>query len=235
MNAVPKQQRAIAEWFDTVYERKGARYLRPLHAYWVFLELLRARPEHRLLDVACGLGLLLRAAADYVNELHGIDISSVAVAAARTRLPQAQLAVGNAQRLPYPDRTFDLVTCLGSIERMLDREAALVEMLRVGTPRAKYCFLVRNSNTHSWKYFGGFIRQQRAAGHADANTLGNWTRLFETSGFRIVDVLPDQYPLHRARRWRSLFLAPVDYRQPIAARGPLERANEFVFLLEKQT
>jgi hypothetical protein len=52
-------------------------------------------------------------------------------------------------------------------------------------------------------------------------------------GFRIVDVLPDQYPLHRGRLWRSLFLTAVDFKKPAFAHTPLDRANEFVFVLEK--
>ncbi len=81
------EQRAIAAWFDDVYRRKGARYLRPEHAYYVFLELLGARRSDRLLDVACGPGVLLRAASSYTARLHGIDLSEVAVAQARARVP----------------------------------------------------------------------------------------------------------------------------------------------------
>jgi hypothetical protein len=64
--------------------------------------------------------------------------------------------------------------------------------------------------------------------------LGNWRLLFESHGFRVADVLPDQYPLQRRQRWASLFLKPVDFRRPLSSRAPLERANEFVFLLEKR-
>jgi hypothetical protein len=117
---------------------------------------------------------------------------------------------------------------------MLDVSKALHEMKRVGTARAKYCFLVRNSNTPGWRYFAPFAATYRANGHAGADTLQNWGRLFEARGFRVNDVLPDQYPLHRRRRWVSLGLRRVDFRRPLGSRTPLERANEFVFLLEKR-
>lgn len=223
-------QQSVVDWFDSTYRRKGTWYLRPVRAYLIFLELLGARPEHRLLDVACGPGVLLRAASEYTSKLHGIDISAAAIEQGRDALPSAELTVGNAERLPYGDGQFDLITCLGSLERMLDQRQALREMNRVGTRSAKYCFLVRNSNSFGWKWWAPIAVQYRAKGHADADTLENWRRLFESAGFSVKDVLPDQYPLHRRRQWS---LRRVDFRRRIASSTPLERANEFVFLLEK--
>ena len=83
-------QKAVVDWFDSTYRRKGTRYLRPVRAYFVFLELLGARPEHRLLDVACGPGVLLRAASEYTAKLHGIDISPVAIEQGRRGDPECR-------------------------------------------------------------------------------------------------------------------------------------------------
>ena len=226
-------QQAVIDWFDSTYRRKGTRYLRPVRAYFVFLELLGARPEHRLLDVACGPGVLLRAASEYTSKLHGIDISNVAINQGRRAIPTADLCVGNAEHLPYGDAEFDLITCLGSLERMLDQRQVLREMRRVGAPSAKYCFLVRNANSFGWKWWAPITARYRAKGHAGAETLTNWRRLFESEGFTVTRVLPDQYPLHRRRRWSSLALRTVDFRKPITPDAPLEIANEFVFVLEK--
>lgn len=234
MNTSESAQRSIAAWFDSTYRRKGSRYLRPLRGYLVYPELLAATPADTLLDVACGPGMLLLAASAKTGRLFGCDISPVAVGQARSRVPSARVSVANAEALPYESSTFDLVTCLGSLERMLDRPRALGEMLRVGTPRARYCFLVRNSNTPGWKYLGNSSARQPSRGHADADTLNNWTRLFELVGFQVRQVLPDQYPLLRRRSWRSLFFGPLDYRKPVASDAPVESANEFVFLLGKQ-
>jgi SAM-dependent methyltransferase len=234
MTAGVVAQQTVVDWFDSVYRRKGARYLRPREAYYVFPELLGAGPHHALLDVACGPGVLLQAAGSYTSRLHGIDISAVAVGQARANVPGASVIIGNAERLPYARESFDAITCLGSLERMLNVSRALAEMRRVGKATARYCFLVRNSNTPAWKYLRGVNAKQRALAHAGADTLQNWTRLFESHGFRIEKVLPDQYPLQRRQRWASLFLGQVDLRKPLVASARLERANEFVFLLEKR-
>lgn len=228
------QQRDVAAWFDGIYRKLGPHYLRPRHAYLIFLELLGATRDDRLLDVACGPGVLLQAASEYTDFLHGIDISHVALARAMADIPNAQLIRGNAERLPYRSGSFDLITCLGSLERFLDVSNALAEMRRVGKRHAKYCFLVRNSNTYRWRLLAGVNAIARKNGHAGADSLDNWRNLLESSGFSILDALPDQYPLHRRRRWSSLYLQDVDYRAVQTDSSPLDRANEFIFVLQRR-
>jgi SAM-dependent methyltransferase len=234
MNTSESAQRSIVAWFDSKYARKGARYLRALQAYMVYPELLAVSSNDSLLDVACGPGMLLLAGSANTSRLFGCDISAVALRQARARVPQARVSLANAEALPYQSSAFDVVACLGSIERMLDRRRALGEMLRVGTPQARYCFLVRNSNTARWRYLVRPSARRPTGGHADADTLANWTRLFESAGFQVRQVLPDQYPILRRRSWRSFVSGPVDYRRPVASDAPVDRANEFVFLLGKQ-
>jgi len=233
IRAVTQTQEGVVAWFDATYRRKGARYLRPAWAYLVFPELLETKPGDVLLDVACGTGLLLRAARNYTARLHGIDISPVAVALARSHVPEGEILVGSAEALPYPAGSFDRITCLGSLERMLDVNRALDEMCRVGRERARYCFMVRNSNTRSWRYLAGLTARKRSESHAGADTLDNWRRLFESHRFHVLRILPDQYPIQRRRRWFGLAHGRIDCRFPIESRAPLERANEFIFVLEK--
>jgi SAM-dependent methyltransferase len=227
-------QRRIVAWFDTAYARRGARYLRPVRAYRIFPKLLGVGMSDRLLDVACGPGVFLRAASEHTQRLCGCDISAVAVGQASERIPPAQVLVANAEALPYRDGTFDVVTCLASLERMLDRPRALREMLRVGTAHARYCFLVRNSNTGLWKYMSNAHARSPSRGHADADTVENWAALFRSAGFSVLRVLPDQYPLLRRNLWRRLRMGATHFRTVAISRAPLERANEFIFLLGKR-
>ena len=229
----PGEQRQIAAWFNSVYRRKGERYLRPVEAYEIFVGLLAPAPGSRLLDIACGIGHMLKAAGAEGCELYGVDIADVAVRAASKNVAGARLAVANAERLPFADGSFDAVTCLGSLERMLDRRAALAEMQRVSRARARFCFLVRNAETFSFRYLTGGAKSRRSRGHQAAGSLDYWRDLFESTGFRILQTLPDQFPLQRRARWLQPGNKPFDYRQPLESRRPLERANEFIFLLEK--
>lgn len=228
------KQSEVVEWFDKMYSRRGEFYLRPVRAYYVFLSLLEAEKNQDLLDVACGLGRLLEAAKAYGCRLSGVDISSVAVEKAKLKLPEAEISVANAERLPYNDGRFDLITCLGSLERMIDLPLVLEELYRVGKSTAKYCFLVRNSNTASWKYLKKGLGLKNEKGHQGANSLEGWTKEFNKNGFEVDEVWPDQYPIFKRQKLTSLGLRKIDYHKAVRNSAPVENANEFIFILKKK-
>src|SRR4029079_4148294 len=81
-----------------------------------FYERLDVPPGARLLDVACGSGQLsLIAARDGVNVI-GVDIAENLIARARAR-PEAQkllarFEVADAEALPFPEESLDMVVSL---------------------------------------------------------------------------------------------------------------------------
>jgi SAM-dependent methyltransferase len=81
-----------------------------------------------LLDVGCGNGAFLHAAMARVPEVHGVDRSETALG--YVRVPHTS---ASADRLPFADRSFDVVSCLEVIEHLpVDiYEAALRELARV--------------------------------------------------------------------------------------------------------
>ena len=89
-----------------------------------------------MLDVGCGVGAFLRLVAERGAEPHGIDASEALIAFARTRLPDADLRVGEMEELPWDDDTFDLVTGFNSFFFANDMVAALREAGRVAKPGA---------------------------------------------------------------------------------------------------
>lgn len=227
-------QDEVAAWFDATYSREGLAYLRPQRAYPIFVQLSQLQAGERLLDVACGPGLLLRAAIERDVAASGIDISRAAIDLANEHLPAADARQGNAEALPFADGTFDAVTCLGSLERFLDRERVLGEMLRVARTDARFCFLVRNASTLVWRLWREGLGKREVEGHQDAQTIDQWRRLFERCGFAVVDVLPDQWP---RQRWRQLlpWWRPRRGRDEPVARPivPLRWCNELVFVLRR--
>jgi len=233
MSTHAENQEQITQWFNNTYTKRGFWYLRPKHAYYIYLEILEAKANQKLLDIACGLGRLLEASQDYKVVPHGIDISSVAIAKAKERFPNFNLSVANAENLPFEDSTFDLITCIGSLERMVNTQNALKEMFRVGNQNSKYCFLVRNSETTSWKFIKTFLGLKNKKGHQDAKNLKEWTTIFNTAGFAVVNVYPDQYPLMKKLRRNNFWLKKVNYKQIVKDKQPIEKANEFLFLLKK--
>ncbi|MDP9294546.1 MAG: class I SAM-dependent methyltransferase [Actinomycetota bacterium] len=109
---------------------------RQLPTYEAALDLTGLKSGWRVLDIGCGAGAFLRLVAERKGEAHGIDASDALIAFARTRLPEADLRVGEMEALPWEDDTFDLVTGFNSFFFANDMVAALREAGRVAKPGA---------------------------------------------------------------------------------------------------
>lgn len=101
-----------------------------------------ALPERsaRILDVGCGTGGNLELLSRF-GDVEGVDISEEALAFCRTR-GLAKVRRGAAERLPYEDRSFDLVTALDVVEHLDDDLAGLREMRRVLRPGGRVLLFV---------------------------------------------------------------------------------------------
>jgi len=96
------------------------------------LDRLPLPPGARLLDAGCGSGRTLDELARR-GRVSGVDTNPEAVAAARRR-GHRDVRVARVEDLPFPDGTFDLVTCLDVIEHTPDDRATLAELRRVTRP-----------------------------------------------------------------------------------------------------
>jgi SAM-dependent methyltransferase len=88
----------------------------------------------RWLDIGCGSGVCLRVAADHGATVAGLDASDELAAIARTRVPGADVRVGDMQSLPFGDDSFDVVSGFNSFFFAADMTAALREAGRVAKP-----------------------------------------------------------------------------------------------------
>jgi SAM-dependent methyltransferase len=91
----------------------------------------------RVLDVACGTGVVARTAADRVGgagSVVGVDINDGMLAVARRLRPAIEWKLADAARLPFADDSFDVVVCQAALMFFPDRVAALREMGRVAVP-----------------------------------------------------------------------------------------------------
>jgi SAM-dependent methyltransferase len=91
-------------------------------------------PGARILDVGCGGGDLLVHLAPLGASLAGVDPAPGMVAHSRSRLPDADIRIGTADRLPWPDGQFDLVTSVNALQFADDSRTALAELIRVTVP-----------------------------------------------------------------------------------------------------
>lgn len=230
-----EKQDSIKRWFDRVYDTRGYSYLRPQSAYEIFATILSIRKKQKHLDVACGLGLLIKEFTKQGAEVSGIDLSEVAVQKSKLLCPNAHIQQGNAENLPFEDESFDSITCIGSLERMIDRHKVLNEQLRVLKRDGQVCLMVRNSQNFTWKYIWRPLGLINKKGHQDAMNFRQWVELFENSGLQITHVYPDHWPYYRLqkilmpwRKWSHMKTGQLR-KFPFS----IHLAYEYIFLMKK--
>jgi ubiquinone/menaquinone biosynthesis C-methylase UbiE len=133
------------------------------------LELAPVAPGQRVLDVACGTGIVARRAsaeAGAGGTVVGVDANAGMIDVART-VPAAGTITwhtADAAALPLPDAAFDLVYCQQGLQFFTDRPGALREMHRVLAPGGRAGFAVWRALEHS-PAFAAFVQAlQRHAG-----------------------------------------------------------------------
>lgn len=95
------------------------------------LALAAPCPSDRMLDVACGTGLVSRAFRPFVGTIVGVDITPAMASKAAPYLDS--FILGQAESLPCADGEFDLTVCRQGIQFM-DAPAAARDMVRVTRP-----------------------------------------------------------------------------------------------------
>jgi len=99
----------------------------------------RLNPRERVLDLGCGAGTDSLVAAQMVGEqghVTGIDMTNEMLAKARaaaalTGLTNVDFVEGEAERLPFPDESFDVVISNGVIDLIPDKDAVFSELHRM--------------------------------------------------------------------------------------------------------
>jgi SAM-dependent methyltransferase len=94
----------------------------------------------RLLDVACGPGIVSRAAAERGAVPTGVDVAPGMVEQTRSRRPDLAFVEGDALALPFPDESFDAVTMNFGILHLSDPDTAVAEARRVLVPGGRFAF-----------------------------------------------------------------------------------------------
>ena len=101
-----------------------------------------------VLDVGCGTGVFLRAAAERGAEVSGVDASSELLEIARDRVPDADIRRAEMEDLPFADDRFDVVAGFNSFFFAADMAGALREAKRVSRPGGQVVVQVWGNPDH---------------------------------------------------------------------------------------
>ena len=130
----------------------------------------------RILDVGCGTGANLLMLSKY-GDAEGVDVSEDALAFCRERGLE-NVKLGAAEKLPYEDGTFDLVTALDVVEHLDDDLGGLREMRRVLRPGGRVLLFVP-----TFMFLWGL--QDDVSNHRRRYRLPELRRVLEQAGFEI--------------------------------------------------
>lgn len=132
--------------FDSIAQNYFSKYDEDSLGGYIFRERkarvveLLSGTKGDVLDVGCGPGVMAQDVLNLGCNFWGVDGSSPMITECRKRfemVPRTHFSVGNAIALPFPDGTFDLVMCIGVIDRVVRPELAIIEMSRVLRPKGK--------------------------------------------------------------------------------------------------
>jgi len=146
------------------------------------------RRGDRVLDVACGTGVLTRAAASRAGPggaVTGLDRNPGMLAVASRLSPPLRWQQGTAEALPFPDQSFDAVVSQFGLMFVPEPAAALREMMRVLVPGGRLAVAVWASLDDTPAYAAEVAVVERLAGSAAGAALrapfvlGNAERLAE--------------------------------------------------------
>lgn len=168
----PGEQRAarVGDLFATIaprYDLINDLQSFGLHRYWKrqLTHLAAGRSGERALDLCCGTGDVTFALARQGVEAVGLDFSEPMLAVANQRLankktPAIQFVRGDAQQIPFPDASFDIVTISYGLRNLADWEAGLREMRRVLRPGGRVLVLDfgKPDNTLWRAFYFGYLR-----------------------------------------------------------------------------
>ena len=205
----PDQYDDVAELFDCYSERT----VFPITA--CLLEMTRLSIGQRVLDVACGSGMVTRRAAAVVGETGravGVDLSPGQIRVAKARSQEkgyhwSKFSVMDALRLGFVDTSFDAV--VAQFPHLPDRTRCMREMFRVLKPGGRFAICNGGSGTTPWPL-------TEAPVQADIPPDGVVDGLFRSC-------LSEHFPKVMARPAGN---APPSQDNPyVALRGELEQAG----------
>jgi ubiquinone/menaquinone biosynthesis C-methylase UbiE len=226
------------------YEEYLATAFRP----WAeeLVRLAEVREGDRVLDVACGTGIVARNAAGKVGargKVVGIDLNEEMLGVAGAVSAALEWRVGNAIELPFPDGSFDVAFCQQAIQFFSEPVVALREMRRVLAPGGRaavsvcratdycptYAILAKALDRYLGPEAGAMMRSPFSSWSLDA-----FRGLFLDAGFRnlrvTIGVASLRYP--SAAEFLRQEAASSPLAGPIGGLSPSKRAELIEHLAE---
>jgi SAM-dependent methyltransferase len=179
-----------------------ALFVPALFGQWVSMvaDAAAIGPGQRVLDVACGTGVLAREIAARTGKnghVVGLDPNPGMLAFAGARQAEIEWTQGVAESLPFPDQSFDAVVSQFGLMFFEDRGQSIREMLRVLRQGGRYSIAVWDAVDNIPGYLAELALIESIAGEGAANAVrapfclgdrAQLSALFESAGAMPVEI-----------------------------------------------
>jgi len=180
-----------------------ALFVPALFGQWVVAvaDAARIRAGQRVLDVACGTGILAREIVSRVGEngyVAGLDPNPGMLAVAKEHAPTVVWKQGVAESIPYPDYFFNAVLSQFGLMFFSDRRQSIREFLRVLNPTGRLSVAVLDSIDNIPGYSTELALIEKVAGQSAGDAvrapfaLGDrqmLSDLFEDAGATSIEIV----------------------------------------------
>jgi SAM-dependent methyltransferase len=199
------------------------------------------RPGQRVLDVACGTGIVARLAAPRVTPIGrvvGLDLNEAMLAVARAHSAKGGISIdwkqGDAHAMPFADAAFDAVVCQQGLQFFPDKVGALREMRRVAAPRGMAALAVFGSASRFTTALADALSERVGANVAERSLapfalgdLGALRALLGDAGFGTVEIRTTVLTRHvkPTQEWLLQYSGSTPYSAAIANLHPGTRAE----------
>ncbi len=154
--------------------------------------------ELEMLDVACGAGVVAVPMAEHVRHVTGLDLTPAVIEkaeelAAEKNVSNCKFVLGDASDLPFPDGSFDIVTCTSAFHHFDEPERIMAQMARVLRPGGALCALdITTSEVPPIRALHQEMERLRDPSHITNLTPSNWRRMAQNAGLnvKLLGVLP---------------------------------------------
>ncbi|MGH9841816.1 MAG: ubiquinone/menaquinone biosynthesis methyltransferase [Blastocatellia bacterium] len=183
-----KKQKYVTRMFTTIAPRYDL--ITVLLSYGMdrgwkrkLIEMLHLKGDEKALDLACGTGDITFALGEHLRagKAIGLDITRrmIDIAENKRRVKNAgnvSFQCGDIMSMPFPDASFDCVTCGYALRNVPDIELALLEIRRVLKPGGRFYSLDfghPDSRIYRWLYLNYLVVVGSTAGiilHGDPDT-----------------------------------------------------------------
>ena len=177
------------DYYDKGIKNNPFQKLWHTHKLSQVLKLL-PKDAKRILDVGCSSGIITVEIAKNLpqSQTVGLDSYKDVIVFARSKYPHIDFVIADAHRIPFKNKSFDLVICTETLEHVLDPQRVLLEIKRVLKKRGKAIISMDSGSFlfktvwYFWTKTKGKVWDNAHLHEFNAQVLEN---LIRKSGFKI--------------------------------------------------